>query len=143
MRIKLDFPGTEIFSTEVTIGISDINYGGHMGNDRFLTVMQEARLRWLGVHGYPNERDIAPPVGLIIVDSAVQYKAEVFHGEILRVSIASENISSRGFDLFYKLSKEGGEIAAIAKTGILCFDYEIKKISNIPDQLQNALAVAK
>ena len=34
MRIKLDFPGTEIFSTEVTIGISDINYGGHMGNDR-------------------------------------------------------------------------------------------------------------
>ena len=135
MRIKLSFPDHSIFETQIKVQISDINYGGHMGNDRFLTLMQEARLQWLQASGFPNEKDIAPPVGLIVVDSAIQYKAEVFHGEVLTVHIAAINLTQKSFDLYYHVIKEDDTVAAIGKTGFVCYDYQNRKVTDIPNQL--------
>lgn len=113
-----------------------------MGNDRFLTLMQEVRLQWLKTSGFENEQSIEPPVGIIVADAAIQYKSEVFHGEILSISLAVADISSKYFDLFYRLQKEDGSIAALGKTGILCFDYEAGKISSIPASLLAKLTPA-
>lgn len=135
MRIKLELPGPPIYTTEISVTISDINYGGHMGNDRFLTLMQEARLRWLHSLGFKNEKEISPPVGLIVVDSAIQYKAEVFHGEKLSVELSIGEINVRNFDLYYKVIKENQTVAALGKTGILCMDYLEKRVVKIPENL--------
>ena len=139
MRVKLTFPSPSVFRTEIKVHIADINYGGHMGNDRFLTLMQEARLRWLEANGFPNEKDIAPPIGLIVVDAAIQYKAEVFHGESLEVELAVEAITPKSFDLYYQIKKEDQSLAALGKTGILCYNYEAKRVSAIPDKLSRVL----
>jgi len=106
-----------------------------MGNDRFLTLMQEARLRWLHSLGFKNEKEISPPIGLIVVDSAIQYKAEVFHGEKLSVELSIGEINTRSFDLYYKVLKEKQTVAALGKTGILCMDYIEKSVVKIPDNL--------
>ena len=139
MRIKLSLPERKIFRTEIKVTIADINYGGHLGNDRFLTLMQEARLRWFQSLGMPNERDIAPPIGIIVVDSAIQYKAEVFHGETLTVELAADALAKKSFDLYYNLVKEDGQVAALGKTGIVCFDYQNRKVSVIPEKLTKHL----
>jgi YbgC/YbaW family acyl-CoA thioester hydrolase len=140
MRVKLSFPNELIFESKIRVHISDINYGGHMGNDRFLTMMQEARMQWLQSGGFINEKDIEPPVGLIVVDSMIQYKAEVFHGEILCVSLAVKDISSKSFDLYYSIKKEAGQVAAIGKTGIVCYDNDTKKVVTIPANLLKILS---
>ena len=70
-RIQLQFPEKIAFTTQVNITISDINYGGHLGNDRFLTLMQEARLQWLKLLGYKDEKEVEPPVGIIVADAAI------------------------------------------------------------------------
>lgn len=140
MRVKLTFPDKSIYKTQISVHISDINYGGHMGNDRFLILMQEGRLQWLKSLGFPDEKEIAPPVGIIVVDSAIQYKAEVFHGEKLKVSLAVGDISTKSFDLYYKVEMEEGKLAAIGKTGIVCYDYEAKKVASIPGDLLKRLA---
>lgn len=139
MRVKLDLRNTPVFNTTIEVTISDINYGNHMGNDRFLTLMQEARLRWLQAMGFKNEKDIDKTIGLIVVDAAIQFKAEVFHGERLSVSIAVENITKKGFDLIYVVVKEDDKLAAIGKTGILCYDYVARKVAEIPEILQEQL----
>ena len=46
-RIKLELPEKFIFQTEITIRVSDINYGGHLGNDSLLSILQEARVQFL------------------------------------------------------------------------------------------------
>ena len=46
-RIKLALPDRWTFSTELPVRISDINYGGHLGNDAVLALAQEARVRFL------------------------------------------------------------------------------------------------
>jgi len=139
MRVKLDLEKTPVFNTTIEVTISDINYGGHMGNDRFLTLMQEARLRWLQSMGFKNEKDIDKTVGLIVVDAAIQFKAEVFHGERLSVSLAIDELSGKGFDLYYVVVKEDDKLAAIGKTGILCYDYIDRKVVQIPDGLQQQI----
>jgi len=53
-RLTLDLPSQFIFSTVLTVRHNDINYGGHVGNDSFLSLMQEARIvfyRQLGFRG--------------------------------------------------------------------------------------------
>ncbi len=57
-RVKLDLPETFLFATEVILRLSDINYGGHVGNDAVLVLAQEARMRFLSSRGW-SELDVA------------------------------------------------------------------------------------
>ena len=56
-RIKLDLPGRFPFSTELRVRITDVNYGGHMGNDALLGLLHEARVQFLAHYGL-SELDI-------------------------------------------------------------------------------------
>jgi acyl-CoA thioesterase FadM len=42
-RIKLHLPTIIHFSTEIPVRITDVNYGGHLGNDALLWFIHEAR----------------------------------------------------------------------------------------------------
>lgn len=130
-RIKLDLPDSFQFSTEISIRISDINYGGHLGNDAVLSLAHEARVRFLQRLGF-TEKDIGG-TGIIMSDAVVIYKAEGFYGETLTIEVAVNEFSSRGCDFLYKLSnKENGKEIARVKTGIVFYDYENKRIVSVP-----------
>ncbi len=140
-RIKLIFPDKEpSFSTQVPVLVQHINYGGHLGNDAILSVIHEARLRFFQHLGC-NETD-AFGTGLIMTDAAVIYRGEGFQGDLLHITIVSDDWSSRGFDLYYRIScnREGKEVPiAEVKTGMLCFDYATRKPARIPEKLKEKL----
>lgn len=137
MRIKINFDTAFIFSTNIKVRISDINYGGHVGNDSILSILHEARIDFLKQWNYTELN--AGGCGLIMADSAIQYKAESFHGDILKVEIAIKNITDISFDIFYKISTVRNEKnidIAYAKTGMISFDYSERTITKIPDVLR-------
>ena len=73
--------------------------------------------------------------GMIMADSAVSYKSELFYGDLLRIRVAVGDISRISFTIYYQLEKEseGRTIAvAYAQTGMVCYDYERKKVVSIP-----------
>ena len=72
-RVEINLPEKFIYTTEITLRISDINYNDHLGNDTMLSLAQEARLRFLSKYGF-TELNIAG-AGIIMVDAAVRYKA--------------------------------------------------------------------
>jgi acyl-CoA thioester hydrolase len=132
-RIKVALPEDFSFATELTIRITDLNYGGHVGNDVFLSLIHEARQQFLLQFGY-KELSFAG-FGLIMADVALEYKKELNHGDRIRISVAAVDFDKLGFDLFYKmelLTPEGTELAARAKTGMICYDYATKKKVSIP-----------
>lgn len=140
MRIKINFPSPFIFTTLISVRIGDINYGGHVGNDSILSILHEARLRFLNQWNY-NEMN-AGGCGLIMADSAIQYKGEAFHGDELKVQLAISSISSISFDLYYKMTstRNGEEVNIVfAKTGMICFDYHSRKIAQMPLELEEKL----
>ena len=130
-RIKVDLPESFPFSTELEVTIAYINYGGHMGNDALMTILQEARLRFLESFGY-SEKDV-DGVGLIMTDAAIEYKAECFRGDRLRIQVAATYPGGRGCDICDLVQNlNSGKEAVRAKTGILFFDYETRRPAHMP-----------
>ena len=132
-RIKINLPENFKFKTEIPLRITDINYGGHLGNDKVLSLIQEARVRYLKECGY-SEMDVEG-FGTIMIDAAVEYKSESFYGDVILIEVIAGDFDKLGFDMFYRLSnKESGKEIARAKTGIVIFDYKKRKIAPIPER---------
>ena len=131
-RIKLEMPTVYPFRTELTVRITDINYGGHLGNSNVLALIHEARVRFLKSFGY-SEIDVEG-FGTIMLDSVVIYKTQAFAGDILQIEVAAGDFSRLGCDIFYRITKkEGGVEVALAKTGIAVFDYANQKRISPPE----------
>jgi acyl-CoA thioesterase FadM len=131
-RVKIDVPADWLFSAEIPVRITDMNYGQHAGNDTLLAYLQEGRVQWLRSLGFPSEL-LAAPVGLILVDLAVRMKAEVVYGDRLRVQLAVSEWTRLGFELVYLISKvEGGAEVARATTGFVFFDYTARRLCAAP-----------
>lgn len=136
-RIKVDLPEQFLFSVTIPVRITDINYGGHVGNDSILSLLHEARIKYLEYLEF-TELNI-DGAGLIMSDVAIEYKAESFYGDSLRVSVSAGEFSKVSFDLFYKMEtvRDGHTILiAKAKTGMVCYDYNQKKVIAVPEALK-------
>ena len=141
-RIQIALPETFIYRLELPVRASDLNYGGHVGNDTMLTLLQEARIQFYRTLGLKDEISFEGSVGQIITDATVVYKAEAFLGDVLEIQLAVADFNKYGFDMFYLVSNRNtGVEVARAKTGIVCFDYETRKISSVPTSLLNKLRV--
>ena len=134
-RIKIDLPDTFSFSCNIPVRITDINYGGHVGNDTVLTIIHEARMQFFKKLGY-TEMNFGG-TGMLMADVAIEFKSELFYGDIVIASVVAGEISKAGFELFYKLENQTDDIkklVAAAKTGMICYDYEKKKIVAVPEE---------
>lgn len=130
-RVKLDLPDEFKFHVSIPIRITDINYGGHVGNDTVLTLIHEARMKFLLEHNF-TEMDFGG-TGLIMTDVIIEFKKEIFYGDKVDVFVAISNFTRAGFDIFYKLVKSVEDLqVATAKTGMICYDYNMKKIVTVP-----------
>ena len=141
MRVKVKFPsGNPLWIVSIPVRISDINYGGHLGNDAVLSIMQEARMQLLARKGFTEL--VTGGHGLIMGDVMIAYRGESFYGDVLKVELFVDQLSARSFDLLYRLTTErnGVQLAvAEAKTGMICFDYDSRKIVEIGAELKSFL----
>ncbi len=134
-RVQIHLPETFPFSTEIPLYISHINYGGHLDNAMLLSVVSEARIRFLKSNGY-TELDVEG-VGLVVADAALQYKSEAFHGEVMVVRMAAGHFSKYGCDLLWVMNEQttGREVAR-GKTGIIFLDYATRKVARVPEKFR-------
>ena len=130
-RVTLDLPDEFTFKTQLDVRVSEINYGNHVGNDRMVTLLHEARLRYLREYDFA-EFNIGG-VGIIVTDLVVCFKAESFVGDILTFHIGVTDFNKYGCDIIYKVENEDQQkLVAQAKTGIVFFDYDERKVTRIP-----------
>ena len=138
MRIKLKENLPICFKTTVKVRITDLNYGGHVGNEMLLVYAQQARVDFLAHLGY-GELTLAGK-GIIMTDAAVVYRSEAHAGEELEVALALDDRTGVGFDLYYTLrEKVTDRLVGRVKTGIVCFDYTTKKLSPLPTEVVQKL----
>ena len=135
-KIQIDLPASFSFSTRIPVRITDLNYGGHAGNDTILSFAHEARMQFLQSMGYTELN--TGGVGLIMRDAAIQFKKEIFYGDMLFTSVQAVDFTGSGFDIIYLFEKITGDeklILAVAKTGMVCFDYESRKVVRVPEEV--------
>lgn len=137
-RVQIETPQAWLFRARLTVRVSDVNYGGHLGNDRVLGLAHEARVMWLSSLGR-SERDVGG-AGLIMADAALAFRAEAFLGDELDVDLGVTEVRRSGFELVYRMNRvsDGAEIAVV-KTGMVCFDYAARKVARVPESFARLL----
>jgi acyl-CoA thioesterase FadM len=153
-RLKIDLPDSFPFTTSIPVRITDINYGDHVGNDSILSIIHEARMQFLTTFGY-TELEFEG-VGMIMTDAGIEFKNELLYGDTVIASVGAAGFSKVSFDLYYKLEKilrqvPGDQrhsrddkriLVAIAKTGMVCYDYSNKKVVMVPAKAREKMQLA-
>ena len=131
-RVHLELPEAFSFTTQLVVRVTEINYGNHVGNDRMVSLLHEARLRFLRNLGYNGELNIGG-LGIMVTDLIVAFKGESFAGDVLNFEVGVTDFNKYGCDFIYRVTCAQDErLITLAKTGIVFFDYDERKIARIP-----------
>jgi acyl-CoA thioesterase FadM len=134
-RIKLKSLSHYPFQFKIAVRTTDLNYGGHLGNDKMLALIHEARVAFLGSYGL-SEMDCGG-VSLIMGDAAIVYQGEAFASDMLLFEVAAAEPSRSGFRLFYRITRLPDKNAiALAENGMVCYNYQTQRIAPLPDSVQ-------
>ena len=130
---------TNPFTTSIRVRIGDINYGGHMGNDRYLLLFQDARIRFLETLGL-SEGDIGDGTSLIISEAHIRYRNEAFLNDVLMVQVNATDLGVVKFRFNFMVNRESdGQIIAEGHTWMGTYDYHERKICKIPDSFREKI----
>src|ERR1700752_3468190 len=106
-RVKIEIPQQLISTIIIPVRITDLNYGNHVGNDSFISILHEARVQWL------QQNDLSElnfsGCGLIMADLAIEFKSESFYGDIVEIKLSAGEISRVVFELYSQLSAKRKE----------------------------------
>jgi len=139
-RLRLKPLDAYPFSTDIKVRITDLNYGGHVGNDTFLSLIHEARAAFLASHGF-SETDCGG-VPLIMADAAIMFKAEAHAGDVLLFEVAAGDATRCGFRLFYRVTRPAdGKTILLAETGMVGWDYGVGQVMPFPETSLRKLGI--
>jgi hypothetical protein len=148
-RVKLQLPANFPFHTEIPIRISDINNGGHLGNDAVLSIVHEARIQFLRSLGY-SELDIEE-TGIMMTDAIIVYSSEGFYGDVLQVDVGTTDFQITHCDFVFVLliqlhikkfpASRPASHSSTSRLGrfLQCRTHSARSVNKQPLHLQNIL----
>lgn len=125
----LEPPARFDFATDITVQARDINYGGHLGHDAAVSLLHEARRRWLAAAGYDEAGRHG--AGLIMIELEVRYAAEAFWGDRLRVEMAVTGPGPARCEFRYRVTRDDADVLR-ARTLMGFFDYATRRVARRP-----------
>lgn len=132
-RLTLDFPEDQYcYSTHLTVRVTDINGANHLGNDSMISMISEARARFLYEFGIRETDDNG--TGIIVTDLATTYRTEAHARDQLLFEVGVMDFNKYGGDITFRITRPAdGALVAMAKSGFVFFDYRQSKVVPMPD----------
>lgn len=131
-RLELNFADTLFcYQTTLTVRVTDINAGNHLANDSMISMLSEARARFLFDHGV--EETARDGQGIIVTDLATSYRAEARARDQLLFEIGVTDLNKYGGDIVFRVTRPAdGVVIALAKYGFVFFDYSNSQVQRLP-----------
>jgi acyl-CoA thioesterase FadM len=132
-RLKLEFPEDQYcYSTQLTVRVTDINSGNHLGNDSMISMISEARARFLFDFGIEENQDDG--VGIIVTDLATTYRAEAHARDQLLFEVGVMDFNKYGGDITFRITRPRDQaMVAMAKSGFVFFNYKSSQVVPMPE----------
>jgi acyl-CoA thioesterase FadM len=140
-RLKLDFPEDQYcYATTLTVRVTDINGANHLGNDSMISMISEARARFLYEFGIRDE-DEGETAGIIVTDLATTYKAEAYARDQLRFEVGVMDFNKYGGDITFRITRVHDQaLVAMAKSGFVFFNYQTRNVTAMPETFRTKFA---
>jgi acyl-CoA thioester hydrolase len=124
---------SEKFSTTIEVRFSDLDAYNHVNNAIYLTYLETARTKI-----FKNLfRDLSRQgILLILVRAECHYKSpiQLYDQVVVTLWIAATGKSS--FEIEYEVHDGQGKIFATARTTMVCFDSEKKRVIPLPEHFR-------
>ncbi|HEV7814545.1 MAG TPA: thioesterase family protein [Janthinobacterium sp.] len=131
-RLTLNFPDDQFcYTTMQTVRTTDINSANHLGNDSMISMISEARARFLFEYGV---RETGPDrLGIIVTDLATTYKAEAHARDQLQFEVGVMDFNKYGGDIIFRITRPSDRtLVAMAKYGFVFFNYQLGQVTPMP-----------
>jgi acyl-CoA thioesterase FadM len=131
-RLTLEFPEDQFcYSTHLTVRVTDINAANHLGNDSMISMISEARARFLFEFGIEETQEDG--TGIIVTDLATTYRAEAHARDQLLFEVGVMDFNTYGGDITFRITRPAdGVLVAMAKSGFVFFNYTLGKVVQMP-----------
>jgi acyl-CoA thioesterase FadM len=132
-RLTLDFPEDQYYyATQLTVRVTDINGANHLGNDSMISMISEARARFLFDFGL--EGTLGQDVGTIVTDLATTYRNEAHARDQLLFEVGVMDFNTYGGDITFRITRPRDQaLVAMAKSGFVFFNYKTRKVVPMPE----------
>jgi len=121
-----------VFSVEIPVRITDVNYGKHLGHMAVVGIFHQARLLFLNQY-HIDEMNVEGK-GIILLHSSYTFKHQAFFNTRLIVKVSIDAYSKTKFNFLYEATdKETGKIIVTGREESAFFDYNKGKPSKIPN----------
>ncbi len=141
MTSKLSFPNQSSFNQLLSLRISDINYGQHLGHDTLVSLFHDARCQWLASQGLTELTLDGQNLGWVVASLEVNYLAEAFYADKLETQLTCAEIGSKSCTLYQQLVRvTDKQVIAIAKVVQVFFDYQSKTAQPVPELFKQLVA---
>lgn len=142
-RVKLDFPAEAIIHRHpLTVRVTDMNYGRHLGHDALVSLLHEARIQAFAaldlqewdMYGHPS----------VVADLAVQYQSEARWPDALIIETAVPEPQGKALTIYQRIRKsDSQQLVATARVNQLLIDLATGRPAEVPEQVKQALAHAR
>jgi acyl-CoA thioesterase FadM len=136
-RLTLEFPEDQYYySTPLTVRVTDINGANHLGNDSMISMISEARARFLYEFGVrETERD---GTGILVTDLATTYRAEAHARDQLLFEVGLMDFNKYGGDFTFRITRpKDRKLVAMAKSGFVFYNYKSSQVVLMPEEFQS------
>lgn len=121
--------------TAITVRFADLDVMGHLNHAKYLTYMEQARIRYVQeVCGWRGEW---LSLGMILAKITVDYRAPVAYGDEISVYTRCTRIGDKSFDLAYALVRHrpsaADTICAEGLSVMVAYDYRADQTISVPD----------
>ncbi|MBR7778712.1 thioesterase family protein [Undibacterium rugosum] len=133
-RLLLQFPENQYYySTQLNVRVTEINAANHVGNDSMVSMISEARARFMFEFGIRETANNG--LGIIVTDLATTYKAEAHARDQLLFEVGVMDFNKYGGDIIFRVTRPADNtLIAMAKSGFVFFDYQISKVVTMPQE---------
>lgn len=128
-----------MFTFDYTIQKEDINYGGHVGNERALLFFQMSRMAFFESLGL-SEMDLGEGAGVIQKNGFVEYNKQLFLNDKISIQITEIEFSKTSFNMKYEIFNDGKEKVINGSTLLVCFDYSTHRIKKVPESFKEKVS---
>lgn len=142
-RVKLDFPAEAVIHRHpLTVRVTDMNYGRHLGHDALVSLLHEARIQAFSaldlpewdMHGHPS----------VVADIAVQYQSEARWPDALEIETAVPTPQGKALVIYQRIYQaDSQQVVATARINQLLIDLATGRPVEVPEAVKQALANAR
>lgn len=131
----------EIYTHQINVRISDLNYGNHLSFNSLAGMLQESNVRWLkSINLNSTEINIQDNIAWMVKELNIKYISEAFYDNNLVISMHLKSTRQTSITIHYEINNTTlNKKTGIAACELVFVSTISKKITTIPSCISDAL----